>query len=91
MTRLRYLKIAPNILHSKTNLLLSNGVSISVEINIDTNTYKFIDSDGNTISTGSGTSIVSVKNLVKKSLLAAGIVFEKEVRKSKNKNTEVAA
>ncbi len=94
MTRIRYTKTNENTLHSTKPVLFPNGTLVNIVLTVDVNgkcEYDFFDATGAVISNGSSNSLVSLKKLVKDTLITCGVTFHPEVRNRKSKNTEEAA
>lgn len=94
MTRLRYRKeyTSKNTNHyylvSSKRVMLPTGALVTIQLEPETNTYNFL-SNGEVVSTGKASSLITLKKLVKDTLLAAGVKFETEKRN--RIKTEVAA
>lgn len=93
MTRIRYVRNKvndPTILVSKTNILLPNGLAVSIRLDTQANRYEFFEVvSGNIYSEGTAKSLLALKKLVRTTLLELGVPLEVEVKKSKR--TEEAA
>ena len=92
MTRIRYSPspLDNTILLSRTHILLPDGRSIVIALNTTTNTYGFVHG-GETISHGTAKNLLSLKKLVRSTLVQLGVPLEVEVKKSKKTATEEAA
>lgn len=94
MTRIRYVrnKVAdPTILVSKSNVVLPNGLAVSIRLNTETNNYQFIDTNtGTIVSESYAKNLLTLKKLVRNTLLELGVPLEVEVKKSKKTQEEAA-
>lgn len=94
MTRIRYVrnKVAdPTILVSKSNIVLPNGLAVSIRLDTQTNTYVFLDlASGNVYSEGTAKNLLTLKKLIRNTLLELGVPLEVEVKKSKKTQEEAA-
>jgi hypothetical protein len=91
-TRIRYKKMLADMLVSKGNFLLPTGELIYIELDTSSNTYKFVSTvDQNVVSEGTTKNFLTLKKLVRSTLIELGVPLEVEKKTWTKKQTEVAA
>lgn len=83
MTRIRYSKNGPEIFVSKTSVMLPTGELINIILQNSTNTYQFVNTKNqDVVSTGTAKNLLTLKKLVRDTLLELGVPLQVEVKQS---------